>query len=158
MTLTSVTVRPIEFNDVASWGSLRRQLWPHASLTEHEREITEMLSEPNRYAAFIAISQEGQALGFAEAAIRHDYVNGCGTSPVLFLEGVYVVPDARRRGVAKALFGRVEQWGALRGCEEFASDTDVANIDVQTLHRALGFEETERVVFFRKRTPRGTSD
>lgn len=97
-------------------------------------------------------------MGFAEAAIRQDYVNGCDTSPVLFLEGVYVAPDARRRGVAKALFGRVEQWGALRGCEEFASDTDVANIDVQTLHRALGFEETERVVFFRKRTLKGTSD
>lgn len=116
-----------------------------------------MLSEPNRYAAFIAISQEGRTVGFAEASIRRDYVNGCDTSPVLFLEGVYVAPDARRRGIAKALFKRVEHWGTLRGCEEFASDTDVANTDVQALHRALGFEETERVVFFRKRTLKSTS-
>lgn len=87
-----------------------------------------------------------------EAAIRCDYVNGCDTSPVLFLEGIYVVPGMRHQGIARALCTSIEQWGASRGCAEFASDTSIDNVDAQALHRALGFDETERVVFFRKRS------
>lgn len=111
-----------------------------------------MLTEPSRYAMVIAVSAKGEALGFAEAAKRHDYVNGCDTSPVLFLEGIYVVPDMRRQGIARALCTSIEQWGTAHGCEEFASDAAIDNVDGQTLHRALGFDETERVVFFRKRS------
>lgn len=62
-----------------------------------------------------------------------------------------MVPEARRQSISAALFGYVEQCGVRRKREEFASDSDVGNVDVQTLYRALGFEETERVVFFRKR-------
>ncbi|AVF41921.1 hypothetical protein AL486_21175 [Pandoraea apista] len=152
MTSTKYFVQPIGPDDIPSWRMLRHCLWPQASADEHDREMAETLSSPERYATFIAFSTAKAALGFAEASIRHGYVNGCDTSSVLFLEGIYVAPEARRRGVAKALFEYVEQWGALHACEEFASDTDVRNDGVQALHRALGFEETERVVFFRKRT------
>ena len=110
-----------------------------------------MLGRCDRYAVFLAVSLGGDALGFAEAAIRHDYVNGCDASPVVFLEGIYVLPVMRRQGVAAALCAAVQQWGASHACEEFASDTSIDNIDAQAVHRALGFEETERVVFFRKR-------
>ncbi|MFJ2993825.1 aminoglycoside 6'-N-acetyltransferase [Pandoraea sp. NPDC087047] len=152
MTSALFSIQPIAAEDIVFWRRLRHSLWPQASIDEHEREIAEILSMPDRYAAFMAFSETKMAVGFAEASIRHDYVNGCDTSPVLFLEGIYVAPDARRQGIAKALFKSVEQWGTSHACDEFASDTDVHNIDVQALHRALGFEETERVVFFRKRT------
>jgi aminoglycoside 6'-N-acetyltransferase I len=125
-------------------------LWPHASADDHAHETEQWLAQPSRYATVIAVSSNGEALGFAEAAIRHDYVNGCDTSPVLFLEGVFVVPGMRRQGIAKALFASIEQWGASHGCAEFASDTAIDNLDSQALHRVLGFNETERVVFFRK--------
>jgi aminoglycoside 6'-N-acetyltransferase I len=126
-------------------------LWPHASADEHSHEIARLLSDPQRYAVFLAVSSTNEALGFAEAAVRHDYVNGCDTSPVLFLEGIYVVRDARRQGIARALCEAIERWGAEHACAEFASDCQIDNVSSQALHRALGFEETERVVFFRKR-------
>jgi len=157
MTFASFFIQSIEPDDIPSWRRLRDSLWPHATAEEHEREIAEILSAPERYASFMAFSETKTALGFAEASIRHDYVNGCDTSPVLFLEGIYVTPEARRQGIAKALFKCVEQWGVSHACEEFASDTDIGNIGVQALHRALGFEETERVVFFKKRTTKTTS-
>lgn len=96
-------------------------------------------------------SDDNAPAGFAEAAARHDYVNGCKTSPVLFPEGIYVMPAVRRTGIASALCAAIGQWGFTHGCVEFASDTQVDNFQAQALHRAPGFEETERVVFFLKR-------
>jgi aminoglycoside 6'-N-acetyltransferase I len=77
-------------------------------------------------------------------------VNGCETSPVAFLEGIYVEPWARRQGVAKELVAEVERWAFARGCQEFASDALLDDTDSHGMHVALGFEETERVVYFRK--------
>jgi aminoglycoside 6'-N-acetyltransferase I len=149
--MTSFSVRGVRTSDISSWRFLRRSLWPHTSENDHARETAQLLAEPRRYVTFIAISSEGEALGFAEAAIRDDYVNGCDTSPVVFLEGIYVVPGARRRGIARALCRAIEEWGDSNCCSEFASDTSIDNLEAQALHRALGFDETERVVFFRRR-------
>jgi aminoglycoside 6'-N-acetyltransferase I len=77
-------------------------------------------------------------------------VNGAQSSPVGFLEGLYVVPRARRNGVARALVAEVGRWARDFGCSELASDAALANAASHAVHRALGFEETERVVFFRK--------
>jgi aminoglycoside 6'-N-acetyltransferase I len=108
------------------------------------------LASPDRFAQFVAYSAPGEAVGLAEASMRIDYVNGTVSSPVAFLEGLYVVPPARRRGVAQSLVCVVSDWARSRGCSELASDTLLENEASQAVHRALGFEETERVVFFRK--------
>lgn len=77
-------------------------------------------------------------------------MNGTRSSPVAFLEGLYVVPEARRHGVARVLVEAVEGWARERGCVELASDARIDNRVGRAVHRALGPEETERVVFFRK--------
>ncbi|MFL9872117.1 GNAT family N-acetyltransferase [Paraburkholderia megapolitana] len=147
----SFTVRAVLPSDISAWCSLRRLLWQHVSDDDHLLEAQELLTDPHRYVAFIVLSDDNAPIGFAEAAVRRDYVNGCKTSPVLFLEGIYVVQEMRRAGIASALCAAIGQWGSDHGCMEFASDTQVGNAHAQALHRALGFEETERVVFFRKR-------
>lgn len=91
-----------------------------------------------------------ETVGFAEASVRHEYVNGCETSPVAFLEGLFVRAEWRRRGIARALCAGVEGWGRDRGCAELGSDAEADNSDGVSFHAANGFEETERVVFFRK--------
>jgi aminoglycoside 6'-N-acetyltransferase I len=145
------TVRAASPQDTTEWCSLRRLLWQHVSEDDHIGEIRRLLADPHRYANFIAFSCENSPIGFAEAALRRDYVNGCKTSPVLFLEGIFVVPAARRVGVASALCTAAGQWGSAHGCTEFASDSQADNVYAHALHRALGFDETERVIFFRKR-------
>jgi GNAT superfamily N-acetyltransferase len=100
--------------------------------------------------AFIARNAANEAVGFAEATLRHDYVNGCSSSPVLFLEGIYVRPVVRRKGIARSLCNAVADWGKSLGCVEFGSDAPLENSASHALHTALGFEETQRVVFFRK--------
>jgi len=111
--------------------------------------MTRFVSDPARYAQFVAYDG-GRAVGLAEAALRSDYVNGTATSPVAFLEGLYVAPDERRKGIARSLVREVAAWARERGCTELASDALLDNTASHAVHRALGFVETERVVFFRK--------
>lgn len=134
----------------AGWLNLRQALWPHGSRDEHLSEMSSFIADPGRYAQFVAYSSPGQAVGLAEAAVRTDYVNGAHTSPVAFLEGLYVVPQSRRKGIAKSLVSTVSQWARSAGCSELASDALLDNEISHAVHRALGFQETERVVFFQK--------
>lgn len=59
-------------------------------------------------------------------------------------------PEHRRQGVATALVRAVEDWGRAQGCPELGSDAAIDNAGSAALHRALGFEEVERIVCFRK--------
>ena len=132
------------------WLALRQALWPHCHRERHVAEMSAQCASPEHYVAFVAHASPGSSVGFVEAAVRADYVNGTESSPVAFLEGVYVVPDARNTGIARALVSEVERWAVSVGCNEFASDASVENLHSHLFHRALGFKETERVVFFRK--------
>ncbi|MEC3911335.1 aminoglycoside 6'-N-acetyltransferase [Sphingobium sp. CR2-8] len=132
------------------WSQLRALLWSDGSEAEHRDDIAAMVAHGKGHVAFLALDVSGDAIGFVEAALRHDYVNGCDTSPVLFVEGLYVEPDARRSGAARALIDAVTAWGRAQGCSEMASDADITNLSSHDFHNALGFLETERVVYFRK--------
>ncbi|MEI2433524.1 GNAT family N-acetyltransferase [Lysobacter yananisis] len=135
--------------DRAAWATLRAQLWPEQPLAELAADLDGWF-EDARLAAFLAEDGEG-VCGFAEASLRSDYVNGTESSPVAFLEGWYVAPSHRGRGVGRALVAAVEAWGRERGCRELASDALLDNLDSHRAHAACGFEETERVVYFRRR-------
>jgi aminoglycoside 6'-N-acetyltransferase I len=132
-----------------AWLALRCALWPDEPVDPLREDIAAMLRNPDGdKAAWVAL--DGNVIGFAEAALRHDYVNGCQTSPVAFLEGIFVTPVARGKGVGRALSEAVAAWGRRRGAREYASDALLDNRESHAFHTALGFEETERVVYFRR--------
>ena len=139
--------------DQAGWLVLREALWPGAPRHEHIAEMSAFLEDPARYAQFVAYGATGEFCGFAEASVRGDCVNGAESSPVPFLEGLYVAPQHRRRGIAKELVAAVAQWARRAGHGELASDALLNNELSHAVHRALGFTETERVVFYRKAIP-----
>jgi aminoglycoside 6'-N-acetyltransferase I len=131
-----------------SWLSLRSSLWPDGTEAEHLRYMADALARG--HCVRLAVAPDGCLLGFVEASQRVDYVNGTSTSPVAFLEGLYVAPSARRKGVARALVAEVECWAAAQGCSELSSDSPIENTTAHAAHRELGFDETERVVYFRR--------
>ena len=140
--------------DVGAWAELRAALWPEDDAAAHAAEIRDALAHPQDAVAFLAIDADGHARGFAEATLRRDYVNGTESSPVGFLEGWYVLPEARGSGAGRALVAAVEEWTREQGCSELASDALLDNEPSHSAHHACGFEETERVVYFRKRLSR----
>jgi aminoglycoside 6'-N-acetyltransferase I len=141
-------IEPIVAADLNDWVALREVLWP-GSVQEHKADAKAALNDPTA-CGFIARTPDGIAAGFAEGRIRHDDVNGCETTPVGYLKGIYVRSAYRGKGVARELIQKIENWVKGQGCREFASETSIENLGSQEMHTALGFEETERVVFFRK--------
>jgi aminoglycoside 6'-N-acetyltransferase I len=149
-------VRPVEPPDAARWVAMRAALWPdqdHASLAA---EVEQYFAAPRRdvgampEAVFVAVKTGSHDLvGFAEAS-RRAYAEGCETSPVGFLEGWFVAPEWRRRGVGRALVAACEAWARELGCREFASDALADNQVSADAHAALGFEEVEVIRCFRK--------
>ncbi|WP_150810967.1 hypothetical protein [Pandoraea sputorum] len=85
MTRLHFHVKPILPDVLTSWRALRKVHWPQASQAEHQQETEDLLSQSERHLAVIAVSTDANAIGFAEASIRCDYVNGCDKSPVVFL-------------------------------------------------------------------------
>ncbi|MDD6050043.1 MAG: GNAT family N-acetyltransferase [Clostridiales bacterium] len=108
------------------------------------------LTASDEAACFLAVEEE-RAIGFAQCQLRHDYVEGCSTSPVGFLEGIYVEPSARHLGVARALLRTCEDWARESGCTEFASDCELDNTASLAWHLHAGFTETNRTIWFAKK-------
>ncbi len=143
-------IRKATLEDATVWGAMRRALWPDETGVENIEEMSDALERAGGAVVFLAFEDRKSAIGFAEATVRHEYVNGADTSPVGFLEGWFVQPAWRGRGVGRALIEAVENWTRGQGCFELASDTWLDSPASQEAHRHCGFEETERIVCFRK--------
>ena len=136
--------------DQPGWLDFRMALWADATADEHRGYMAIALAQPERFLQLMMYDDQRVPIGFIEGSIRADYVNGTETSPVGFVEGVYVLPTWRRRGVARRLYEAIGDWAKARGCRELASDALLDNEASQRAHNALGFRETERVVYFVK--------
>jgi aminoglycoside 6'-N-acetyltransferase I len=137
--------------DQPGWLDLRLALWTDGSADDHRGYMTLALAQPDRFLQLMLYDEKRVPIGFIEGSIRADYVNGTETSPVGFVEGVYVYEPWRRKGAARMLYAAVGDWARARGCSELASDALLENEESQRAHRALGFKETERVVYFVKK-------
>ena len=128
-------------------AALACELWPgHAP--------DELLAEwetftPEEGAVFLAM-EGGAPAGFAQCQLRRDYVEGTDSSPVGYLEGIYVREAFRGRGLARALLQACEGWAAEQGCREFASDCELDNGGSIAFHLGAGFAEANRIVCFTK--------
>ena len=144
-------VRAVTPADAGAWLQMRNALWPEGPESEHREEIERFFAGQVRdpLATLVALNAAGDPVGFAELSIR-PYAEDCVTDHVAYLEGWYVVPDARRQGVGGALVRAAEEWGRAQGCTEFASDALIDNDVSAAAHRALGFHETVQIRCFRK--------
>ncbi|THH35599.1 aminoglycoside 6'-N-acetyltransferase [Neolewinella litorea] len=129
-------------------------LWPETSYAGELAAARDILADPYQD-QLIALAGEA-AIGFVQLSLRTDYVEGATSLPVAYIEGVYVSPAWRGRGVGRALVQHAEIWGREKGCTEIASDTEWTNRDSIAFHGAAGFREVKRVVCFVKSIDRPT--
>lgn len=130
---------------------LRSRLWPAAPAADLAAEASDFVAGnavPTIAAAFIA-EEEATAVGFLELAVR-SFSDGCESMPVPHVEGWYVDPLARGKGIGRALMAFAESWARDRGFTELASDTEPWNERSIAAHARCGFRETERLVKFCK--------
>ena len=129
-------------------ASLAIELWPGHTAWEMESECAEVLEKGGVF--FLALEEDAPA-AFAQCQLRYDYVEGTDHSPVGYLEGVYVRPAFRGKGLARELVGLCEKWARERGCGEFASDCELDNTDSLRFHLRCGFAEANRIICFAKK-------
>jgi aminoglycoside 6'-N-acetyltransferase I len=143
-------VRSAQEPDRGAWELMRQRLWPSAP-GEPADEITLYfagdLREPVE--VLLAFDEQGEPVGLIELSIR-TYAEGCAADRVAFVEGWYVEPAARHKGVGTALIHAAESWARSQGCVELASDTEVDNLTATAAHRAVGFTETGTLRCFKK--------
>lgn len=149
-------IRKATKEDAKLLAKLAIQMWDSHTIEGLEEEFEELVSS-DKAACFLAYAErekEGvtdcSAIGFAQCQLRFDYVEGTETSPVGYLEGIFVEETYRHQGVASKLLIECQMWAKEKGCREFASDCELDNADSFRFHMAMGFEEAGRVICFRK--------
>ena len=129
-------------------AELAIQMWKSHEIEELAEEFAEMIAGPE--AAIFFAQEAGEAIAFAQCQLRHDYVEGTESSPVGYLEGIFVSEKYRRQGYARKLVAACETWAKEQGCSEFASDCELTNTMSLEFHKRMGFLEANRIICFTK--------
>lgn len=147
-----MVIRAAESTDLAQLAELGALLWEEHSAGELAEEFKSIL-EDGETRFFLAWDGE-RAVGFAQCQLRHDYVEGTNSSPVGYLEGIFVREEFRHRGVATGLLKACEAWAVEQNCREFASDCELSNDGSRVFHLHMGFLEANRIICFTKQLRR----
>ena len=145
--MTALQIREVTQEDRDIWFLMYRALFGTFRDAALHKEIDRIYADPSA-TAYIAW-QCPKAVGFAEYSVR-PFANGCHSKPVPFLEGIWVDPEYRNQGIGAALIAHIEAVARAAGHWELGSDVDIGNAASLKAHENWGFEETERVVYFRK--------
>ncbi|MCA9302562.1 MAG: GNAT family N-acetyltransferase [Phycisphaerales bacterium] len=148
-----MNIQPYTPTHRAAWLTMRGALYEEEDLNHLDDEIEEITTtgkiNGQPYACLLAIDEDERAIGFIELSLRST-AEECTSSPVVYVEGWYVQPDARQRGVGRALMNAACDWGRERGCTEMGSDTQHFNTLSYKAHLAIGFEDAGLVRHFRR--------
>ena len=133
----------------AAVAALAIRMWEDNTPEGLTAEFGELIASEE--AAVFLLYVDEKPVAFAQCQLRHDYVEGTETSPVGYLEGIYVDDAYRGTGCARMLLCASEDWARSMGCTEFASDCELENTGSLAFHLKMGFEETGRIICFAKK-------
>lgn len=142
-------VKKAEEKDLIEIAKMAVIMWESHSVEDLMEKYAEVIN--NEEAGIFLKYNYDIPVGFAQCQLRHDYVEGTASSPVGYLEGIFVKEEYRKQGYAKELLKICEEWAKEQGCTEFASDCELSNKNSFNFHMSMGFEETNRVICFKKK-------
>jgi aminoglycoside 6'-N-acetyltransferase I len=152
--LADIAIRVARPEDRQRLARLRAALWPESSAEEHAQQLLSILvgKAPGQLPLIELVAEDssGALVGFAEVGLR-SHADGCDAARAVgYLEGWYVAESHRKRGIGRKLLRAAEEWARKQGCIEMASDALLENELSQRVHEALGFEEVDRCVRYRR--------
>lgn len=136
-------------SDAGKAARLASKMWPSTAENALAADFEALIADDE--AAVFLYLVNGEAVGFAQCQLRHDYVEGTDSSPVGYLEGVYIDAPYRKQGFGRALVDACQQWAKSMGCLEFASDCALGNRESLVFHLHAGFKEANRIICFVKK-------
>jgi len=142
-------IKEAAVSDLPILAALALQLWPEHTLDDLSAEFLQSMQDGSAH--FFLLLDGDDAVGFAQCGLRRDYVEGTDSSPVGYLEGIFIKESHRRQGCARQLLAACENWARRQGCMEFASDCELTNDLSRLFHLGAGFEEANRIICFTKK-------
>lgn len=135
--MSDVTIRPAEAKDEARW----RELWAgyikfyRASVAEEVTANTwkHILDAESNIAALVAV-RDGVVIGICNY-LFHD--STWSTKPICYLQDLYVDPDARGGGAAKALILACEEKAKAKGASRLYWHTQEYNAAARSLYDTI---------------------
>ncbi|TKX32467.1 aminoglycoside 6'-N-acetyltransferase [Campylobacter aviculae] len=137
-----------KINDLEKVLSLSSLLFKK-NIVELRLEFENILKN-SKYAVFL-LELNNLCVGFAYVCVRNDYVEGTFSSPVGYLEGIYMQKNYRKKSYAKKLLAYCENWILNQGIDEIASDCELNNIQSFNFHLHCGFKEVSKIICFTKK-------
>lgn len=134
-------------NEFPQWKEMRRAVFSELDDAYHDEEMENIFVSDQWYCYFLK-DKKNTTLGLVELSSRN-IVDGCLSSPVAYLEGLYLKPAYRGKGLGREVIAMIQHWCRRKGFSELATDTELTNAKAQKFYRAVGFEETYQVVEFR---------
>lgn len=147
--IVKMKIRKATVKDVSEIANLAVKMWKTHTVKELEEEFIDYIGKSNNIIFIVTIGEI--LVGFAQCGLRYDYVEGTISSPVGYLEGIFVEEKYRKRGFAKALVDACQKWAKECGCDEFASDCELNNEASLKFHLKIGFVEKNRIICFAKK-------
>ena len=141
-------IKKAQAADAEILAGLAIQMWENHDPAELAEEFRD-LAEKEDAACFIRYADH-RPVAFAQCQLRYDYVEGTDSSPVGYLEGIFVSEEYRKNGFAAELLAECEKWAKEKGCTEFASDCELGNESSLKFHLSVGLEVVNRLICFRK--------
>lgn len=146
--MNNFTYRKAKYEDVIVLTNLAILLYDEHQFEEMLEENSALINDKNE--AIFLCFDEDNAIGFSHCSLRNDYVEGTHGGTIGYLEGIYVLPQYRKNGIARTLVGHCEKWIKEKGCKEFASDCQLDNDGSYAFHLKIGFKEVNRMICFAK--------
>jgi aminoglycoside 6'-N-acetyltransferase I len=137
----------IDRKEFYAWEEMRKDLYHVLNNDSHLQEMENIFQSKVWYCQFIK-DENNRIIGLVELSSRN-IVDGCLSSPVAYLEGLYLKPEHRGKGKGKEVIKTILNWCKEKGFSELATDTELTNIEAQSFYKAVGFQETDRVVEYR---------
>jgi GNAT superfamily N-acetyltransferase len=124
-------------------GLLTAQMVEHRLPAEPERidRGLDAAFRPGSPAWLFLAERDGQAVG---VFLANQIVSVEKGGETLWIEELYVTPDARRSGVARALLAHALDEARRRGLRAFDLEVVPTQAAALALYRALGFEDVPR--------------
>ena len=126
---------------------MRKDLYRTLDDAYHDKEMKLFVNNKDWH-CHLVMDEHDELIGLVELSSRN-IVDGCLSSPVAYLEGLYLKPEYRQQGLGKEVLKHIMAWCASQGYSELATDTELENINAQGFYKATGFQETYRIVEFR---------
>ena len=137
---------PIQKHEFPVWREMRECVYESLSNDFHDKEMSQIINREDWFCLFIK-DNENKILGFVELSSRN-VVDGCLSSPVAYIEGLFIKREFRGKGLGTKSIEVIKLWCKEHGFTELGADTELVNERAQNFFKSVGFHETFRIVEF----------